>query len=177
MPEGAGRWYRQRSQHNRHQRTGRQLDYAGWRLSLPDLRECREAGGLRDAPGRLARGVHQRQDPLQQPAGLGRILRRLDGGAIPRPRRPRRKDCDGVMTDSFVSRGFRGRGHRDAAARRLPPGQHETRDFPVLSAGPTPHTSLTTWDFAVRGRDGPEARWTWEEFQALPHEAITVDIH
>ena len=27
----------------------RYLDYAGWRLSLPDLRECLEAGGLRDA--------------------------------------------------------------------------------------------------------------------------------
>jgi DMSO/TMAO reductase YedYZ molybdopterin-dependent catalytic subunit len=47
----------------------------------------------------------------------------------------------------------------------------------VLSAGPTPHTSLTAWDFTVRGRGAPEARWTWEEFQALPHETITADIH
>jgi len=101
----------------------------------------------------------------------------LDGGAESRSRRPGRKDCDGVMTDAFVSRGFRGRGPRDATARRLPPGQHETRDFPVLSAGPTPHTSLTTWDFTVRGQGGPEARWTWEEFHALPHEAIAADIH
>src|SRR5262245_24035793 len=81
------------------------------------------------------------------------------------------------MTDPLISRGFRGRRHRDATARRLPAGQHATRDFPVLSAGPTPHTSLAIWDFTVHGRGGPEARWTWEEFQALPHEAITADIH
>ena len=34
------------------------------------------------------------------------------------------------------SPGFRGRSVETNAA--LPPGQHETRDFPVLSAGPTP---------------------------------------
>ena len=81
------------------------------------------------------------------------------------------------MTEPFVSRGFRGRGQTSATAGRLPPGQYETRDFPVLSAGPTPHTSLATWDFTVRGPSGPIARWTWDEFQALPHETVTTDIH
>jgi DMSO/TMAO reductase YedYZ molybdopterin-dependent catalytic subunit len=81
------------------------------------------------------------------------------------------------MTEPFVSRGFRGRGQTSATAGRLPPGQYETRDFPVLSAGPTPHTSLVTWDFTVRGPSGPTARWTWDEFQALPHETVTTDIH
>ena len=45
------------------------------------------------------------------------------------------------MTESFVSRGFRGRRQPAATAGRLPPGQYETRDFPVLSAGPTPRTA------------------------------------
>ena len=79
--EGSGRWHRQRSQQDRHQRTGRYLDYAGWRLCLPDLRECLEAGGLCDAlrdgverAGRFAQGDHEREDPLQQPAGFGGIL-------------------------------------------------------------------------------------------------------
>ena len=81
------------------------------------------------------------------------------------------------MTEPFVSRGFRGRRPPDATARRLPPGQYETGEFPVLSAGPTPHTSLATWDFTVRGAGGPAARWTWEEFQALPYETVTRDIH
>ena len=79
------------------------------------------------------------------------------------------------MTEPIASRGFRGR--RPAGDRRLPPGQYETRDFPVLSAGPTPHTPLAEWDFTVVGTDGTAARWSWDEFQALPHETPTVDIH
>ena len=41
-----------------------------------------------------------------------------------------------------ISRGFRGRRAADADAARIPPGQYATNDFPVLSAGPTPHTPL-----------------------------------
>jgi DMSO/TMAO reductase YedYZ molybdopterin-dependent catalytic subunit len=81
------------------------------------------------------------------------------------------------MAEPFVSRGFRGRRQPAATASRVPPGQYETPDFPVLSAGPTPHTSLATWNFTVGGPDAPAARWTWNEFQALPHEVITTDIH
>jgi DMSO/TMAO reductase YedYZ molybdopterin-dependent catalytic subunit len=81
------------------------------------------------------------------------------------------------MTEPFVSRGFRGRRQPGATAARLPPGQYETPDFPVLSAGPTPRTPLTNWDFMLRGADGAVARWTWDEFSALPHESVTVDIH
>jgi DMSO/TMAO reductase YedYZ molybdopterin-dependent catalytic subunit len=81
------------------------------------------------------------------------------------------------MTEAFISRGFRGRRQSAATAGRLPPGQYETPDFPVLSAGPTPRTPLATWDFTVRGPGAPAARWTWAEFQRLPHETVTVDIH
>jgi DMSO/TMAO reductase YedYZ molybdopterin-dependent catalytic subunit len=81
------------------------------------------------------------------------------------------------MTEPFVSRGFRGRRQPAATAGRLPPGQYETRDFPVLSAGPTPRTALAAWDFTLRGTGTPAARWTWEEFQALPHETVKTDIH
>ena len=81
------------------------------------------------------------------------------------------------MTEPFASRGFRRRPQPSATAGRLPPGQYETPDFPVLSAGPTPRISLATWDFALRGPDVPVARWTRDEFQTLPHETVTVDIH
>lgn len=81
------------------------------------------------------------------------------------------------MTDPFISRGFRGRRQPSATAARLPPGQYEARDFPVLSAGPTPRTALASWDFVLRGMDEPVARWTWDEFEALPHESVTTDIH
>jgi DMSO/TMAO reductase YedYZ molybdopterin-dependent catalytic subunit len=76
---------------------------------------------------------------------------------------------------SPVSRGFHGR-RRQAPAGRVPPGQYVTGDFPVLSAGPTPHTALAEWTFTVTGRGVPK-RWTWEEFRALPAERITADIH
>jgi DMSO/TMAO reductase YedYZ molybdopterin-dependent catalytic subunit len=74
-----------------------------------------------------------------------------------------------------ISRGFRGR-RGGGPSDRLPPGQHWVNDFPVLSAGPTPHTSLEEWTFTIEG--GSETvRWTWDEFLALPTEEITVDIH
>ncbi|MFG1905697.1 sulfite oxidase-like oxidoreductase [Kribbella sp. NPDC048928] len=74
-----------------------------------------------------------------------------------------------------VTRGFLGR--RPAESSRVPPGQYLTRDFPVLSAGPTPHTPLDKWDFTIRGTVDEPVSWSWAEFQALPHEKFTVDIH
>jgi DMSO/TMAO reductase YedYZ molybdopterin-dependent catalytic subunit len=76
----------------------------------------------------------------------------------------------------IVSRGFRGR-RSDADPSRVPPGQYVTPDFPVLSAGPTPHTPLEEWDFRIIGEVDEPRRWTWEEFQALPSEEISTDIH
>ena len=76
-----------------------------------------------------------------------------------------------------VSRGFRGRRPTGGSAQRLPPGQYETRDFPVLSAGPTPKTPLSTWNFTLRGVGGQAVRWSWDEFQKLPRTTITTDIH
>src|SRR3712207_2494281 len=80
----------------------------------------------------------------------------------------------GVM--SVVSRGF----GRHAARRdeRLPPGQYDVGgNFPVLSAGPTPRTPLSAWDLTIQGEVDGLRRWTWDEFRALPREAISVDIH
>ena len=81
------------------------------------------------------------------------------------------------MAEPFISRGFHGRRQSVTTAHRLPPGQYETPDFPVLSAGPTPRTSLATWDFTVGSPGAPAARWSWNEFQALSHETVTTDIH
>src|SRR5919202_4505284 len=78
---------------------------------------------------------------------------------------------------AFVSRGFRGRRRDDAAGGRVPPGQYVTDGFPVLSAGPTPRMPLAEWDFSVVGAVDRPRRWTWEEFQALPSEPVTCDIH
>lgn len=77
----------------------------------------------------------------------------------------------------LISRGFRGRRPSTNAAARLPPGQYETRDFPVLSAGPTPRISTDAWDFTLRSAKSESVRWTWNEFLALPRETIKTDIH
>jgi DMSO/TMAO reductase YedYZ molybdopterin-dependent catalytic subunit len=78
---------------------------------------------------------------------------------------------------ALISRGFRGRRPVGEAAGRLPPGQYETRDFPVLSAGPTPRTPLSNWDFTLRGVAGGYANWSWDEFLALSRTLMTTDIH
>jgi DMSO/TMAO reductase YedYZ molybdopterin-dependent catalytic subunit len=78
---------------------------------------------------------------------------------------------------SFASRGFTGR-RRGGPEGRLPPGQYDVgKDFPVLSAGPTPHTRLDDWDFVLQGEVDEVHRWTWAQFQALPRESVQVDIH
>ena len=78
---------------------------------------------------------------------------------------------------SPISRGFFGRRQPVEDASRVPPGQYVTRDFPVLSAGPTPHTPLDEWSFTIRGQVDDPVSWTWEEFLALPAETPMVDIH
>ena len=69
---------------------------------------------------------------------------------------------------SIITRGFRGRRQDDDT--RLPPGQYLTRDFPVLSAGPTPRVSLDTWEFSITTETGQAHQWTWAELMALPAE-------
>lgn len=77
----------------------------------------------------------------------------------------------------MVTRGFTGRRPAPDKAGRIPPGQHEVFDFPVLSAGPTPRVDLRTYRFTVRHGPRPLAQFTWEQLTALPRTAITKDIH
>ncbi len=81
------------------------------------------------------------------------------------------------MPGRFVSRGFTGRRQTDGAApNRVPPGQYVTKDFPVLSAGPTPRTPLREWTFKIEGLVREPASWTWQEFGKLPAREFVVDI-
>jgi DMSO/TMAO reductase YedYZ molybdopterin-dependent catalytic subunit len=77
-----------------------------------------------------------------------------------------------------ISRGFHSRRGTPAGAEgRVPPGQYVTDGFPVLSAGPTPHTPLAQWTFSIRLDGGELKSWSWDEIQALPAETVTADIH
>ena len=81
------------------------------------------------------------------------------------------------MSEPPISRGFFRRKQADLRSVRIPPGQHLTSDFPVLSAGPTPQTSLETWSFALDDGEKPLGEWDFAEFSALPQTTVTVDIH
>lgn len=81
------------------------------------------------------------------------------------------------MAEGFISRGFRGRRRDPELEGRLPPEQYATRDFPVLSAGPTPRIAVDRWDLSVTGDVKAPLRWDWDELHALPQEQFTVDIH
>ncbi len=73
----------------------------------------------------------------------------------------------------FISKGFSPKRSKDS---RLPPGQYETKDFPVLSLGPTPQISKDKWQLEVFGL-ADKKTWNWEEFNNLPKEKVKKDIH
>jgi DMSO/TMAO reductase YedYZ molybdopterin-dependent catalytic subunit len=82
------------------------------------------------------------------------------------------------MFNVLRRRGSKGSNREDVEDKgRVPPGQSLTRKFPVLHYGPVPGFDPVTWDFRVFGLVEQARRWTWEEFQALPHRRMVMDIH
>ena len=80
------------------------------------------------------------------------------------------------MSPPFIARGFSGKRRQADKANRVPPGQHVTNDFPVLSAGPTPRVALEQWTFSIEGLVRAPVKWTWQQFLQLPSGMFTVDI-
>lgn len=74
-----------------------------------------------------------------------------------------------LINDGFVP--------KRQTSNRLPPGQYETKDFPVLSLGPTPDIDLEKWSLRIDGLVATEQHFSWLEFKNLPHEAVRRDIH
>jgi DMSO/TMAO reductase YedYZ molybdopterin-dependent catalytic subunit len=73
---------------------------------------------------------------------------------------------------------LRGRGVSDEERRRLPPGQHLVRNFPVLHEGRIPYTEAPPdWDLRVEGLVGRPRRWSLDEVRSLPAATVTCDIH
>src|SRR5262245_44246875 len=76
-----------------------------------------------------------------------------------------------------ITRGFTGRP-RVAPDGRLPPGQYDTgRDWPVLTAEPTPKLAPADWSFRIEGLVDNPTTWTWDEMHALPQSVYEGDIH
>ena len=62
-------------------------------------------------------------------------------------------------------------------ASRLPPGQYNTKRFPVLHVGTTPKVKLDRWDFKVDGLVGTPVSWSFEKMTSLPRTERVCDIH
>ncbi|HEU4428790.1 MAG TPA: sulfite oxidase-like oxidoreductase [Myxococcota bacterium] len=60
---------------------------------------------------------------------------------------------------------------------RIPPGQTETRKWPVLHYGEIPRYAPGRWDFRCFGLVDEERRWSLAELKALPQVETTSDIH
>jgi len=67
--------------------------------------------------------------------------------------------------------------HEEFGGDRLPPGQHETEKFPVLSKGAVPEWDLGGWEFRVGGAVDSGLALSWEEFTDLPAETQRQDFH
>lgn len=61
--------------------------------------------------------------------------------------------------------------------KRVPPGQHLTKKWPVLHAGEIPDIELSEWRFKISGLVAEERTLTFQEFDALAKIKISSDIH
>jgi DMSO/TMAO reductase YedYZ molybdopterin-dependent catalytic subunit len=61
--------------------------------------------------------------------------------------------------------------------QRLPPGQHLTKDWPVLDLGVMPPVSRERWRLDVYGAIENPVFWTFTEFTAQKQSQFTSDIH
>jgi DMSO/TMAO reductase YedYZ molybdopterin-dependent catalytic subunit len=75
---------------------------------------------------------------------------------------------------ALINKGFQRKRETDD---RLPPGQYLTKDFPVLSFGPTPHISTADWKLQIDGLVKNNLSWNWESFNQLLRTTIEKDIH
>jgi len=62
-------------------------------------------------------------------------------------------------------------------SERLPPGQHLTRDWPVLDLGDQPAIDLKDWALQIDGAVENPVTLDWAAFQAEPQSAKISDIH
>jgi DMSO/TMAO reductase YedYZ molybdopterin-dependent catalytic subunit len=65
----------------------------------------------------------------------------------------------------------------DRAAERLPPGQREVKNWPVLDLGVQPNVTAANWRLDVDGLVENKISWSFDEFRAQAQAQVTSDIH
>src|SRR5258705_5288181 len=69
-------------------------------------------------------------------------------------------------------------GRPDAGhTQRLPPGQKEVKNWPVLDLGVQPDVEPTSWRLTIDGLVEAPAVLTFDKFLALPQSESVSDIH
>ena len=63
------------------------------------------------------------------------------------------------------------------SAGRLPPGQHQVHNFPVLDLGVRPEVPLDKWELKIHGHVEKPVSLNWQKFLALPQFKDTSDFH
>jgi len=66
---------------------------------------------------------------------------------------------------------------RQRSGDRLPPGQRQVQDFPVLDLGVHPEIPLEQWRLRIHGRVENPVTLDWAQFMALPQFKDTSDFH
>jgi DMSO/TMAO reductase YedYZ molybdopterin-dependent catalytic subunit len=61
--------------------------------------------------------------------------------------------------------------------RRLPPGQHLVRDWPVLDLGNQPNLRPADWSLTVGGLVRRPLTWRWDDLERQPQIESVSDIH
>lgn len=61
--------------------------------------------------------------------------------------------------------------------RRLPPGQHLVRDWPVLDLGTHPNLNPKDWRLSIEGLVASPASLSLADLGAIPSFEVTADIH
>ena len=60
---------------------------------------------------------------------------------------------------------------------RIPPGQHEVKNWPVLHAGRVQNIDNNEWKFRIFGLVEEEKELNYNEFMSLPQSKVFSDIH
>src|SRR5215468_7196923 len=88
------------------------------------------------------------------------------------------------MKDSYIAakerwaRKMAGQAHVvPRATDRLPPGQRQVHNFPVLDLGVRPEIPLEKWQLKIHGQVENPVILDWQQFLALPQFKDVSDFH
>src|SRR6476646_619130 len=98
-------------------------------------------------------------------------------------RRPKYIQRQIALDQGAVNVRFRGQQPEGTGAAnrhgmpKLPVGQHEVRNWPVLDLGEQPQVDIANWKLAIGGLVEHPVTLSWDQFLALPQIEDVSDFH